>query len=311
MAPSTFILASAPYAKDDVPLAGLVPDKRYPHQDVLSVIQVEEGKDYSVRIDKALNEYIHAESKSFFKTMITRLLSASVDIQMNSSFQVSSAEGRVYELLQPKTLFKQLSAREEVQRWLEDGYTDGQDIYFITGYRTLLNGKLVHKEGHTSNFSVGCQFPAGLAGGVDPTPEGEMDVGMAAELRRTAGGDGNLETQGERIYAICYRKVAFKFFKGADKVFLKTGNRWKPFFKTRSTDPAMDEVIEVVIEDKDEGLDGDSGKFATGDDEVIFVCLSSEEEEDASEEEEDASEEEEEEEASGGEEDASEEERDD
>jgi hypothetical protein len=271
---STFIFTRTPYAKEDIPLAGLVPDKRYPHQDVLSVIQVKEGQDCSVRVDKAFSQRILVESKSSFKTIITRLFSASVDIETSDTFQVSSAEGRIYELRQPKALFGQLCNREEVQRWLEDNYIGGDEIYFIIGYRTLMNGKLGYQDHRSASVFTRDHLVVKAADKIDPIAESELAVEVTAGHGHDSGSKGNFETLGERVYAICYRKVGFKFLKGVGGAFLKSGNRWKPFFSVRGSDPTVDEIVEADIEDDDESGDDTCEKFNTDYGEETFVCLS-------------------------------------
>jgi hypothetical protein len=74
---STFIFISAPLAKEDVQLASLVPDKRYPNQDVLSVIEVKEGDDYSINVDKNFHTWIDVKVNSFFKTVVSKIFAVS------------------------------------------------------------------------------------------------------------------------------------------------------------------------------------------------------------------------------------------
>ncbi|KAI9861601.1 MAG: hypothetical protein M1813_005211 [Trichoglossum hirsutum] len=255
---------------DDVPLGSLVPDKRYPHQDALSVAQLVED-DYSVRVDRNFRERMHTGSKSFFRTVIMRLVSASANIETHNYSQLSSVEGRTYELRRPKDVFRQLCTREDVQRWLEDGYIGRLEAYFIIGYRTFLDGKLVRQD-HSSSSSARIQIPTGAG----QTPVAGLGAEMVAELSHSAGGGGEYEMVGERIYAVCYRKVNFKLSKGVRGPFLEPGNRWRPFFK-RSEDPGEATIIEAYIgdEDEDEG-DCPSKKVAT-DGGGAFVRFSSDE----------------------------------
>jgi hypothetical protein len=99
--------------------------------------------------------------------------------EMSNSFQALANESRSYTPLQPKVLFERLCALEKVREWLKMGYIDKQDTYFVIGYRTLLNAKLVRQDQHSSK-----------------------------------------NTDGERIYAIRYLKIGFKFLKDADSAFL-------------------------------------------------------------------------------------------
>ncbi|KAK4960804.1 hypothetical protein LTR66_012869, partial [Elasticomyces elasticus] len=270
MPSSTFVFTSAPSAKEDVLLASLIPDKRYPGEDALAVLRLDEEKDVTVRVDKNFKGRMDTGSDSFFKAMVTRLFSMSWESETNSNFQVSADEGRIYALRQPKALFKQLCTLAKVRKWLQEGYLDKQDTYFVIGYRTLLNAKLIRQDQHSSKVSAQGQVPIGAAGGVDPTPEGGMNVEVAGGHGQTAGGEGEFETLGERIYAICYRKVDLKFFEGVDSAFLKSGNHWKSFSKTRGNASAEDETLEADIEDEDYRGDGVSGIFAVDDGEEIF-----------------------------------------
>lgn len=70
---------------------------------------------------------------------------------------------------------------------------------------------------------------------------------------------GAVETTGERIYSICYRKVRIKTSKrqsgtgsggGGAKLTLQRGNLWKG--SIRSLGLASDEIIEANIEDTDD-----------------------------------------------------------
>jgi len=282
MPSSTFIFTSTPYAKSAVPLASLVPDKRYPHMDALSKIEVKEGDDYSVTIDKNFNGRVHIESDSFFKATITRIFSVEWEKETTDTFHVTAEEGRVYALRQPKAIFKKLCALEDVRKWLEEGFVDKQKTYLVIGYRTLLDAKLVRQTERSTNIAAQGRAPIGAPAEVDPTPTSEMDTQAAGGHRNRAGGAGEFETNGERIYAICYRKVGFKFFEGIDIAFLESGNRWKSFSKTRgkTQGEVEGEVVEADIEEEDEGGVGQIELFATTDGEERFVFLCPNEDDD-------------------------------
>ena len=91
MSSSTFILTSAHYAKEDVPLASLVPDIRYPNQDALTKIEVRELDDYSGNIDKEFQLPQNFESKSFFKAAIAGIFSVARDDRHISSDRVDNS----------------------------------------------------------------------------------------------------------------------------------------------------------------------------------------------------------------------------
>jgi hypothetical protein len=139
---TTSIFTSAPLSKDDVKLASLVPDKRYPHMDALiTELKLTPDEDYANNLDKNFSGRVSGESNSFFKLAITRFLSAKLEIEMFKTYHVTAKEARIYELREPKAIFRKLCELDTVKKWLQDGYIDKQKTYFVIGYRTLLNAR--------------------------------------------------------------------------------------------------------------------------------------------------------------------------
>lgn len=236
---TTFILTRTPYTRSDVPLGSLVPDKRYPHQDGLVKIDVREGEDYLVDIDKNFQGWVNLQSGGSFREAVGRIISATTGRVTDSSYYVKAELARLYALRQPKAIFKTLCEMADVREWLEEGYKDKQNSYLIVGYRTLLDATLFGPSKHTSEQEI----------------------------------------VGERIYAICYRKVRYKFVKSAQRFFLESGNRWK-FSITRLAGESLagDEVVDVDIDVEDERRGIEIATFLTEDGEERFVFLPSDEE---------------------------------
>ena len=277
MPSTTCIFTRTPLSKDDVKLASLVPDKRYPHMDALKKIELKPDEDYTNNLDKNFSDRMSAESSSFFKLAITRLFSAELEKEASNTFHVTAEEGRIYELREPKKIFKKLCELDDVKQWLQDGYLDNQKTYFVIGYRTLLNAKLSRQEHHSTTASGKGNIPTGTLAG-DPTPSDQMDVELAIGHKSKVDKEGEFETNGERIYAIGYRKVMLKFHQGIGTPYLKAGNIWETFTKTRGAAPAENEVIEADIEEEDESGVGQIETFKIESGEEIFIVLSDEEE---------------------------------
>ncbi|KAH6983624.1 hypothetical protein BKA56DRAFT_482926 [Ilyonectria sp. MPI-CAGE-AT-0026] len=251
MAASTFILTSTPPSIDEVRLGSLVPDIRNPEQDALTPVQVEEFKDFQTKVDKNFAGHISAGSDSFLCATLSRLFSVALGANSNESFKVSAQEARMYTLSQPRTLFRRICESPKAKEWLEEGYLDKQDTFLVVGYRTLLNARLVRHDQRASNAAVEAHLPAGALAGVDPTPSGALDAGVALGHGSHHDTHADFRTTGERIYAICYRKVAFKFLKGPESVHLKSTNVWKPFARTRTTQVSEEGLIEADAEEED------------------------------------------------------------
>jgi hypothetical protein len=117
---------------------------------------------------------------------------------------------------------------------------------------------------------------------VDLTPTGELDLEVGEGQEKTASGKAGFESVGECIFAICYRRVSFKFHKGVDSLSL-LGSHWFSFSKSREKDPE-EEVVEMDIESEDDG-EGDfahMSRFSTEEGEEICTDLASEKDDESS-----------------------------
>lgn len=91
-------------------------------------------------------------------------------------------------------------------------------------------------------------IPIGSTVGV---PAGGLDAKISAGREAREQVSGVTETSGERIYAICYRRVIITSRKGNLDAKLKSGNIWIPS-PTLGDDEPEDEYIEAQIEDYDD-----------------------------------------------------------
>src|SRR5271154_5737868 len=205
-----FIFTSTPYATNDIPLGSLIPNIRSPAQDALKKAKLKKGVDYLVNADENFSGRITDESKTFFKAAITRVFSSMLDFESQDTFYVTSETARRYELRQPNLVFHQLCQDDDVKKWLEEGYHDKQDSHLVIGFRTLLNARLFRKAQQATDAAIQFHIPTGAPAG-DPTPTGEGDVKIAGGHGHKSGREGEFTALGERIYAICYRKIVLKF----------------------------------------------------------------------------------------------------
>jgi hypothetical protein len=252
---SKFILTNVPFLLEDVQLASLVPDIRNPHQDALSALEVIKGVDFSVRDQRNLKVLLNSAESSFFRTHLTKLASLYHKGSENGRLELSTTEGRVYELKQPKSLFKKLCSMQTVRTWLQEGIEDGQETYFIVGFRTFLNAMTSEQKNYSSHASAQASVPVGevVGGAAYPVLRDTLDIGLAAGVGKGSDTGEASEIPGERIYAICYRKIAFKMFRArqADTAFLES-NLWKMVSDNRGHPEDEHEVVQADLGDIDE-----------------------------------------------------------
>ncbi|CAM6121424.1 unnamed protein product [Calypogeia fissa] len=189
---------------------------------------------------------MEASSDSFFKLQIMKIVSTLFSYEHNNTLHVSAEEGRKYMLRQPKKLFSTLFTREPVKRWLEDQYRDKCKIYFVIGYRTLVDSKLSQEVEHQGKTTLELCAQVGAMAGIDLT--GLLNVNVAPSHATSTSGGSGFEPTGERIYAVCYRRVGFKWFKGVEGAYLKSSDEWRTFAKSRGKSSSEKEIVQVNID---------------------------------------------------------------
>lgn len=252
MSTPAFIFTTSPFEKDDVPLASLIPDRSSPNTDFFNPYKVKE-EDFSKIADRNFDGVIHSASENWFQLSIARWLSTVLKSETSAIFRVKADEGFIYMLRQPKNIFKQIVGSEEARKWLEEGYLDQQPVcWFVIGYRTFVNAKLYRESRKDVEASGKGKLPISEATG-DPCRLADLELsGGHKDLDEVKGAT---KTTGERIYAICYRKVKVAVHHKKLAAKLLRGNRWRPFATTRGAEGEIDDYMEASMDDEDD-LDG-------------------------------------------------------
>ncbi|EGX47076.1 hypothetical protein AOL_s00097g122 [Orbilia oligospora ATCC 24927] len=236
----SFILTDRFHLKDSISLASLVLDRRYPNQDYFSssMISLQKGEDFSVSIDQNFNEFVGACAKSspVFKKALAKLFLPPSTKGVEGDIQIMSKQSSVYTLLQPRTLFKNISSTTEFQDWLGDAWARRKPLYFVVGYRTVTDAQFIGKE---------------------------IKSPQNRRLSRNLSYKPRYDTDGERIYAICFRKVKFERTSEGTVQVLGSTNRWRVFNKQRGANSELEQVISADLCEDDEVGTNDFGVFPT------------------------------------------------
>lgn len=254
---SKLILTDVPFTLETIQLGSLIPNARYPHQDALAAKPATVDKDYTARKQKNFKTLLNSEHALSFSAYLTKLLSIEHDSGRKAHLELSSLEGVVYEMSQPKKWFKDLCTMAEVREWLQEGIDDGQDAFMITGFRTLKDAKLDQHGYSSAQTKAQANIPVGDA--IGAIAAGEVaNVGTKGSHISKQEQLDSAEMEGERIYAICYRKVKFRWHQrsSVDDAFLQSRNIWRTLSDTRSDAEEDGKLLEVDIEDSDEGFEG-------------------------------------------------------
>ncbi|KAK4031727.1 hypothetical protein C8A01DRAFT_21110 [Parachaetomium inaequale] len=261
MAP-TWFLTSVPYNLDDISLGSLISDIRQPHQDVFCVQELAPGlPDVSVRTEHNIQYDLQASDSSWFELQLSRLINASLNRSHDEAVTISAFQGRIFELRNPKAHFSKLCERQDFKEWFQEGIEGSQSSYMVVGYRTF----------DDASAAVRSQSASQIAGRVEPpvvdAVTGVPGAGQALGLNvaagaghtRSAAASSDATFLGERIFAICYRKVTSKVWPWKPgKPQLDRTNQWVMFSRTlRGVEDEAGEAVEVDLEDSTEALEAD------------------------------------------------------
>jgi hypothetical protein len=265
--PFTNVLTLSPYNKCDVPLGGIVVDARCPHAD--SIGETTSGEHVSVASDTNFTGNARKGLRASVPWLASMIVSIFWEAEWEHSLEVQTDEARIYTLLQPEAIFEELCAREQTQKWLYKRYKNSEKPLFVVGYRTLLNAKVVRNSHNQSSMTGKIQISPVFVSG----PSGHDASEVEASASHHYGSKRTLDfvAQGERIFAICYRKIKFKFHTQVVAASLQRKNFWKPS-STRGNTLESETVMEALLEDVSDWSDhGSCTKAEVGD--TIFVSL--------------------------------------
>lgn len=274
--PLTFTFASTPFSKDAITLGSLIPDKRYPDLNALIKYDIKK-EDFTQVVDQNFEDYIRLGSHSSFKAALTKLFTASLSLSSTEDIQFSSKYARKYMLRSPRDVLKILCEDSEVQRWLEEGYENNDKTYYIIGFRTLWNAKLIDRSFNDRGIQAKAEIPVGAAAGIEAVSQGMMDVTAEVSHSHDEDRGQNYEATGERIYAICYQKVELKLDSGIfESAKPDKDIKWRSYSNTKSKGVEVSMVATIddeLNESEDESV---SQRLDVGDEEDVFEILSEE-----------------------------------
>ena len=224
MASTQWILTNIALSLNSVTVGSLVPDIHLPHKDAFRVVDLVQEEDLHIHHQDASKGLMNYSKSSSLQARLSKLFSASAHSALPSSSELSTREGKIYELKNPKAMFKKLCADQSARDWLEDGIRENEKSYFIIGISTFFDGEISVSNAKSKGLSADVNVPidGGAVGG------GKAKVGLSASHETNQENTFSTSVPGEQIYAICYRRVKFKPLtrKSVDSARLAEGDCW-------------------------------------------------------------------------------------
>ncbi|KAI5838509.1 hypothetical protein DFP73DRAFT_564288 [Morchella snyderi] len=192
---------------------------------------------------------------------LTQLLSASYEHQSKHQIDLSATVAYTYALCNSSAWFKAACAQHSIRRWLQTAIEDGETVYMVTGYHTVVDARFGTGASSTSTDRQQVSMPVDASG--LPSVQGmDMTAGVDTSHRLCSGFARTFDAPGEQVYAVQYRKVVFRWFssRNIDKGMLRE-NKWRVYSgrgPRDSNDSGGDsEGEEDVVEASLGGLEGD------------------------------------------------------
>jgi len=203
-----------------------------------------------------------------FTAVLTRLMSASRARRNKAYTHVTTDRVTTYQLGNSGSWFKSAIKTETAREWIKESLDQGDDIYVVVGYHTMLDAQVVEGAADALESSGQLGLPVtevALAAMGVMVPLGDIaDPGVAGSNIKKQGIQRQFVADGEQICAVQYRKVRFKWFssRDLDTALLEKETRWKMYWNIRGQEIGTNDVVEVELHDELE-LEGDREKYTS------------------------------------------------
>ena len=145
-----------------------------------------------------------------------------------NEFQAKSMQCQLYELMSPSAWLKDLADITEARNWMSRSTEERQDVYLLTGYRTVRNVVLRPRTKASSSVSVRDVSVA--------------DASTSDQAVKNFRIDGSERTKEEAIFAVSYQKIIMNDTSGMAHPVLENNSNWLwPQF-------SMDEEMETTYQ---------------------------------------------------------------
>lgn len=195
---------------------------------------------------------------------LMQLLGASRGSHKHSELDLNATSAYTYSLHNSTPFFKAACGTQAVRAWLQDTIENGYDAYLVVGYHTVVDAQVGGGQGQvtvdTQGASIGIAEMTGL-----PEVKG-LDVGVTVDCGVARVSTRSFVAPGEQVYAVQYRKVAFKWYSWSKKVEsgMLTDEMWRVYAgRGEAEDTAEDDTMEALLVG-DEGVE-EAGEEADGD----------------------------------------------
>jgi len=275
--PVSILLAQLFLPQSAVKLGRFVTNVNEPHRDYHDP---NTSRNFSI-VEKVETDYDGVDTLTNhrnFASELTSFLSSSFSRRAKTSIRITTNQVKTYYLDNNGQWFRNTVQSEDVRMWIERTIDEGEDIYIVVGYHTILDARITEQSGEQTDSSGKVVLPisaamAAMAATGVVVPFGNIaDPGLAGASGRTEDQQRQFVARGERIIAVQYRKLRFRWFSSknvVDKVTLAKETQWKRYDRPRYLQSDGADMVEVELDD-DLALEGSCEKYTAESGEIIF-----------------------------------------
>jgi hypothetical protein len=166
----------------------------------------------------------------------------------------------------------------ETREWIKKTIDEGEDIYVVVAYHTLLDARIIEQLGGQSTAGGNLAIPVSTAltaFGVVVPFSNVTDPGLGGFRGRIEDEQRQFIAPGEQIYAVQYRKVRCRWFAGnkVDEMTLAKKTWWERYDRPRYLQSEIEDIIEVELEEDEIALEGDRDECAIESGEVFVSAV--------------------------------------
>lgn len=212
------------------------------------------------KVQEQFNGIHHLIKQQKATSQLANFLSSSFSKRLKSSLQVTTNQIKTYSLNNSREWFRDAVQSMETRKWIERTIDEGEDIYVIVAYHTLLDARIREQSADesTAGGSVAIPLSTALSASGVVVPLNAMDPGFSGIRGHKENDQSQFFAPGEQICAVQYRKVHCKWFASSkvDTVTLAKKSWWETYDRLRSLEPEIEDIIEVELKPYME-LEGD------------------------------------------------------
>lgn len=271
--PKNILLPQFLLPLSDVSLGRFVISLDHPHQDFH--IPMENASPDSTEITQIQYESLHHSAKhQNMASHLTTFLSSSFTKRLKASIQITADQAKTYSLKNAGQWFRDTMKSHESREWIMRTIDEGENIYVIVAYHTLVNAQILEQLGGQSSVGGNLAIPVSTAliasGAV--VPLNIADPGLSGLRGSIEDEQRQFKVPGEQVCAIKYCKVRWKWFWSTkvDKMTLGKKAWWERYDGSRNLHGEIEDAIEVELED-DILSQEDYDEYVIGNEEFVSI----------------------------------------